>query len=136
LKYYTDENKIQKDLKGTIDLTDLILVEKKGKSEVHIIVADGGESLLKCKTPEIAEEWHSVLKNYIKEDTAPQVEQATESTKDPAPNFAAVEDPKNAADRSDKILVHQLISFFGRRTDHNNRNSKHNKVQPLTCFLL
>ena len=134
MKYYTDENKIQKDLKGTIDLTDLILVEKKGKSEVHIIVADGGESLLKCKTPEIAEEWHSVLKNYIKEDTTPQVEQTSESTTEPAPHLAAVEDPKNAADRSDKILVHQLISF-GRRADHNNRNSKHKKAQQLTCFL-
>lgn len=91
LKYYTDENKIQKDLKGSIDLSELVLVERKPKAEVRVVLKDG-ESLLRCKTDEIADEWYDILKNYQPEGAVADP-QAAEAPGAPPASSSALENP-------------------------------------------
>lgn len=67
LKYYTDSNKIQRDLKGTIDLAGMTGVMKtKKKGEFRVVVGtEKGGALLQATTQEEADEWVSVLSSMV-----------------------------------------------------------------------
>jgi hypothetical protein len=76
LKYYTDENKIQKDLKGTIDLNECVTLEKVGKTDIKIMLTQARETLLRCTSEENQEEWYDVLDQIMKSnEKAPDEEE-------------------------------------------------------------
>ena len=62
LKYYTDSNKIRKDLKGTIDLDGVksALLTGKTKGEFRVMLKEG-EAIMKAETDEEAQKWAEII---------------------------------------------------------------------------
>eukprot|EP00937_MAST-01D_sp_MAST-1D-sp2_P007584 g7584.t1 len=78
LKYYTDSNKIRKDLKGTIDLDDMQSCRLTGKSkgEFQLQLKGEGDALLKASSDDEAAKWVDILAAMVREEAATAEETA------------------------------------------------------------
>jgi hypothetical protein len=82
LKYYADSNKIQKDLKGTIDLNTTIEphLRTSGELEFELLLQDGSVAKLKSDTQEDADEWIMLIMSRKPEPGAVTKDSSAEAT--------------------------------------------------------
>ena len=100
LKYYTDSNKIRKDLKGTIDLDGVksALLTGKSKGEFRVVLKEG-EAVMKAESDEEAMKWVEIIASMVTEDVSAEAEEAAggaEAVKDQMVTLTA-EDMEDSA---------------------------------------
>lgn len=101
LKYYTDSNKIRKDLKGTIDLDGVkgANLTGKAKGEFRVVLAEG-EAVMKAESDEEAMKWVEIIAAMVTEDVSAAAEEAAggaEAVKDQMVTLTAEDMEESAA---------------------------------------